>query len=67
MIVEKCVFCDQYYKSTIDKAIDICPKCENSVYEDSYDQIDQTELKHMIMTYSDKILGENKWINNKHL
>ena len=56
MIVEKCVFCDQYYKSTIDKAIDICPKCENSIYDD----YDTTDHKEMIMTYSDKILGENK-------
>ena len=56
MITEKCVFCDQYYKSTIDKAIDICPNCENSCFDD----YDTTEYKDMIMTYSDKVLGENK-------
>ena len=56
LITEKCVFCDQYYKSTIDKAIDICPNCENSCFDD----YDTTEYKEMIMTYSDKVLGENK-------
>lgn len=56
MIKEKCVFCDQEYMSPIDKAIDICPNCENSALED-YDQI---EYKELIMTYSDKTLMENK-------
>lgn len=56
MIVEKCVFCEAIYKSTIDKKIDICPNCESSAYED----YDQSEYKDMIMTYDDKTLGENK-------
>ena len=55
MIIEKCVFCDQTYQSTIDKAIDICPNCEQIAIED----YDQTEYKEMIMTYSDKTLKEN--------
>ena len=56
MIKEKCVFCDQYYNSPIDKLIDICPNCENMALED----YDQTEYKELIMTYSDKTLGDNK-------
>jgi len=60
MTKEKCIFCNKHYNSKIDHLIDICPNCEKSVYEDMYDDIDQTELKHMIMTYSDKTLETNK-------
>jgi len=56
MIVEKCVFCDKKYKSTIDKLIDICPNCENMAFDD----YDQPDFKDMVMTYSDEVLGANK-------
>ena len=56
MITEKCIFCDQEYNSPIDKLFDICPNCENQAFDD-YETI---EYKELIMTYSDKTLGDNK-------
>jgi hypothetical protein len=56
MIIEKCVYCNQEYNSTIDKSIDICPNCERTEYED----YDNPEFKEMIMTYNDQTLSENK-------
>jgi len=56
MTKEKCIFCNKCYNSPIDKAIDICPECESEAYE----EYDKPDFKEMIMTYSDKTLGEYK-------
>ncbi len=58
MITEKCIFCNKKYKSTIDRKYDMCQKCSETEAEQyNYDSLEHKEL---IMTYSDKTLGDNK-------
>ena len=33
MVIEKCIYCDKVYLSTIDKKYDICEQCENEALE----------------------------------